>query len=130
MLLKLGGVLLPCSRARHVHQIQILDSCLQIPGTRRRTFRRCRIRRNQARFVIEMSFTDSTEKMILAESGRRKVLEKLLKKCGKTLNSILKQDTETEDVRIGELEDRVTEIYTAPGMPGFIRAENEWENAL
>ena len=65
---------------------------------------------------------------VLADCRSKKPLERILLQILKTVNKNIEDLQFLTDERIKDLEERMTEVFNAPGMPGFLRAQEEWQN--
>jgi len=65
--------------------------------------------------------------VVVGQSHSRKAIERQLRSITKVINSAVTAAEIDFDSRVQQLESCFNELYHAPGMPGFVRAQAEWE---
>ena len=96
------------------------------PGTKFTGGRRRRRRVAASRgYHVEALLKGST-RVLLATACTRSEADKLHRQITRTLNRVLEEEIINFDGRLCQLEEKITKIHFAPGMPGFVEAEQDW----
>jgi hypothetical protein len=64
--------------------------------------------------------------LVVARSRSRKEIKAKLKRVTRVINNEFAMSADQVDNRISSIEERLREVYHAPGMPGYLRAQADW----
>lgn len=76
---------------------------------------------------IYIEFKDEKKPLNVFTCKNRKEADRKLTSICKLVNDHIDAEEKMFDAKISHIEDKVNRIYLAPGMPGFIEAQMEYE---
>ena len=121
---QLGSYSIATERLPDIQAVAILNDVPSPTARRRRRRYRPRV---GGRFAIGLILSGEKEPIIVAQSHSRKMIEGKLRRITKEINSAVTAAQIDFDSRVQQLEARFNELYHAPGMPGFMRAQAGWD---